>query len=114
MCTKYYVWNLCAVYVGKCVGGRVDDTVPVITNIVFCFGKVDFSYLFTYSKLLNFNFNLSYQFEGDLTEFHLQIVSYKSLFWIFFENPNPFYELHAESLKTCLRNCLRPPSVQEA
>jgi len=76
VCTKYYVWNLCAVYVGKCVGGRVDDTVPVITNIVFCFGKVDFSYLFTYSKLLNFNFNLSYQFERDLTEFHLQIVSY--------------------------------------
>ena len=52
MCTKYYVWNLCAVYVGKCVDGRVDDTVLVVTNTVFCFGKVAFSYLFTYSKLI--------------------------------------------------------------
>ena len=32
VCPKYYVWNLCAVYVGKCLCGWVDDTVSVVTN----------------------------------------------------------------------------------
>ena len=74
MCPKYYVWNLCAVYVGKCVGGWAYDMVSVVTNTVFCFGKVDFSQIFTYSKLLNFNFNLNdHQFKGDLTEYIYRI-----------------------------------------
>ena len=74
MCTKYYVWNLCAVYVGKCAGGWlgwwVSDNGPGSNQYCVLFSKVDFSHIFTYGKLLNFNLDLNFQFKGDLTEFH--------------------------------------------
>ena len=73
---------------------------------MFCFVKVDFSHIFTYSKLLNFNFNVNYQFKGELTKYYFMKIVDLDIF----ENQNPNYELHAESLKTFVRNG-RPPSV---